>query len=109
MTEFHTGDRVKVEYEGVVLSEQSYLNPDRVRVRRDDGHVVLPLNKFCTLIEPAYESEGIYMDDMGIVWRRTRGNGCKPWQKVTNGVTDRPHGYFPHDAPVRPLRRMRPE
>ena len=105
MAEIKIGDRVKVEYEGVV---RRFSYGDTVIVVRDeDGKTTVPLRPYCTLIEPAYEVGAVYQDAVGRLYYRRAGTNPGgrplPWKCVAGGLN-----Y--HDGhPVRPLVKLVPE
>lgn len=93
-----TGDRVKVEYEGVVQSANK-TGRRLVNIQREDGRVIAISPQFVTVIEPEYETNTMYVDRHGIFY--LRGDGF--WIFAATGQ------HYDHDRPHRPLRKLVPE
>lgn len=93
-----TGDRVKVEYEGVV-DYASKTGRRLVTLKREDGRTIAISPQFVTVIEPAYVTGKMYVDANGTFYLRRAGG----WILAVAGE----HRH--HDFPVRPLRKLVPE
>lgn len=101
MTAPKVGDKVKVEYEGVVVSGNNSFSSacgDLLRIRRDDRTVTI-YAEYVTVIEPAYEIGVMYQDANSIFY--LRGDGF--WVFAATG------DQREHDFPKRPLTKLVPE
>jgi hypothetical protein len=109
MSEIKPGDRVKVEYEGTVVSVENFARSDGrrlVHVKREDGRDVAISRQFVTVIEPAYEHGEFYRDAHNETFCYSIANGDQPWLKIE---ASRPSTSHKFDYPLRPLRKLVPE
>jgi hypothetical protein len=100
MSEVKSGDRVRIEYEGVV-EHVNKTGRCLVMIKREDGRTIAISPQFVTVIEPAYEGGSAYVDNMG---RYLVFDGQdRSWRQV--GRLNR----LGFSEPVRPLRKLVPE
>lgn len=107
MTDVKKGDRVKVTYEGEVVTGP-YTRPDGSTYAHVRGpgttHVAyLNIDGYTVeRIEPEYKPGQVYVDNDGRLFYRT-GDPVWPWRDV-------PHNdRYTHAYPMRPLTRLVPE
>lgn len=107
MSKFNEGDRVRVEYEGVVTNVRRGPHSGRTIIttrREGDDRAVGVYAEYVTVIEPVYEKGAVYQDAAGeLYYRLSRTNPVVPWRHVGTGQVRT------EDHPVRPLRKLVPE
>jgi len=112
MTEPKIGDRVKVEYEGIVRRvTSSFTVPggdELVRIELSDGSSRTTRASLVTVIEPIYVPGEVYQAADGLKWLRLRGPNIL-WRPLdTNRFLPRQQDVG-HDFPKRPLVKLVPE
>jgi hypothetical protein len=100
MTAPKTGDKIRVEYEGIVTGKDWGTGGQRlVRLRREDGKPIAVNVKYVTVIEPAYATGKMYEAADGVFFLRCDSG----WIFAASG------GVVSDDIPLRPLRKLVPE
>lgn len=105
MSDFKVGDKVHVEFDGVV-EEVSQIGrgdePWRVGVGMGNNYRAWPTLDKVNLIEPVYEVGNVYVDNDGELFYRVDETDW-PWRSVP--YWDR----YGEIYPTRPLRKLVPE
>lgn len=98
---FKKGDRVHVEFDGVVTHSLIQGAEDcwDAQLRTDSGADVYVRHEHLTLIEPKYEAGSYYIDATHCVYARVRDG----WRSAVTGA------FYPDSQAVRPLRKLVPE
>lgn len=89
MSEFNTGDRVHVEFDGEVHEDQSYVREGLVRLIREGDNKSVKIDRaYITVTEPAYEAGEVYRDEDGDLFYRERfPEGGRVWRWLGPNLT----------------------
>lgn len=108
MSTLRTGDRVRVEFEGVVgWVPSTGDNCWDIEVRLPNGVTTYVRHEHVTVLappEPDYDANAVYIDADGDVFRRVYVDAdVLRWRDTIDGRLK------PEDYPTRPLRKLVPE